>query len=105
LAQRCGRPAAVGRAAVDSLVTGGLIKPSGDGTKNSPRKYSLVPPTHSASSSRERERVYITRESRESHESSPMYLPSNPEHSPESRESRESRDGLLDYAREVLGDA
>jgi hypothetical protein len=61
LAQRCGRPATVGRAAVDSLVMAGVIKASGDGTKKSPRCYSLVsefPQPLSTEREREREQTY-----------------------------------------------
>lgn len=103
LAQRCGRPASVGRAAVDSLNTVGLIKPCGDGTKTSPRRYSLCVPIHHPISTKRESKDYITRESRESEESAPTQHPSNPEQPPESRESHRGGDDLLDYGREVLG--
>jgi hypothetical protein len=100
LAQHCGRPASVGRAAVDSLVTAGLLKPSGDGTKTSPRRYSLCTPFQNPISTKRESKDYITRESRESEESAPTYLPSTPEDSHDSRESEES---LAGYAERVLG--
>lgn len=42
LAKACGRRANAGRAAVDSLVTAGLIKCQGTGARGSPRLYSAI---------------------------------------------------------------
>lgn len=42
LANKCGRLASIGRAAVDSLASQGLIVATGDGKRSSPRRYSKI---------------------------------------------------------------
>jgi len=120
LVDQCGRRAAVGRSAIDSLLSQGLIASQGTGKKNDPKRYfatsrstlsgKLSPagikpeilrptPTH-------------TRRAEESEESDPFRkvsdllseeCPMNSDQSEESDLSDQSEESVLDYVDRMLG--
>ena len=112
LARHSGRPNTTGRAAVDGLVTAGLLVSKGRGTRSDPRLYEMVcspmnAPNLKSVSRLSSEAIYIGEESEHSEEISSRRSEETPMLSEDSDESgvSEDSDDLLGYAREVLGDA
>ena len=64
LANHSGRPTRIGRAAVDSLVSAGLVQTIGAGTRNDPRLYCLPKyPAKGKNTSGSQEGTYLAEES------------------------------------------
>ncbi|MGA7094760.1 MAG: AAA family ATPase [Candidatus Cybelea sp.] len=112
LARHSGRLNSIGRAAVDGLVTAGLLVASGKGTRSDPRVYALSSdPTKGSNntsvSSLSSEAIQLGEDSDESEKTFRRHSEETPmlsEDSDESEPSEHSGDDLLGYAREVLGD-
>ncbi len=104
LARHSGRLISTGRAAVDGLVTAGILIPRGKGTRSEPRLYDLHCPTNmeldSSSSSTDIQLVEDSEETKKPHsEETPMLS----EDSEDSAHSEDSGESLLGYAAAVLG--